>query len=79
MVCKKTENSSWTVNTILFGSSAILVAFCRGNEVEFATEEEDASPIIGEGTEASRRCFDGLNAAVEPFAHRIGDVMFKIG
>ena len=44
-------------------------------EVEFAAEEEDSSPVALEVMEASGCRLDALDAAVEPFADRVGDVV----
>ena len=48
-------------------------------EIEFAAVEEDPSAEVVEGSESSGGGLEGLDFAVESFAHGIGDPMSEVG
>jgi hypothetical protein len=47
-------------------------------ETEFPTEEEDASSVVGEVAETTRRSLETLDFGVQPFGHRIGNAVLVI-
>ena len=49
-----------------------------GVEVEFAAVEEDSDSVVVKVSKPSGSGFDGLDAAVETFAHGVGDFVTKI-
>jgi len=48
-------------------------------EFEFSAVEEDSGAEVGEASEAAGLGFEGLDAAVEAFAHGIGDAVSEVG
>ena len=49
-----------------------------GEEIEFATEEEDARAVVGEGAKPARVGFELLDAAIESLCDGVGNAMAKI-
>ena len=60
------------------GSSGILVADSRRHQVELSTVEEDTCAIVFKSTESPCLGLDRLDAAVEAFAHGIGNAVAKV-
>ena len=48
------------------------------SHVQPPAKEEDPDAVIGEAAEAPGGAFQGLDLAVKPLAHRIGDAMDKV-